>query len=85
MSAVAITLVEFANTFAAKTNARDVPYIHPAGATTICWWLDEMLMAAEAGRTDEVVKLTQMVADKVALERAFNAENEATAARSGRP
>jgi hypothetical protein len=69
MSASAISLVDFADTFAAKTNSCDVPFIHPAADRVIWWWLCEMRWAAEAERADEVAKWAQYVTDKVALER----------------
>lgn len=75
MTAAAISLVDFANTFAAKTNSLDVPDIHPAGAVTVAHWLDEMLAAAEAERAAEVARLARMVTDKIALEREWEREN----------
>jgi hypothetical protein len=71
MSAVTITLVDFADSFAAKTNSLDVPNIHPAGGATIWRWLCEMRAAAEANRSREVAELAQWVTDKVALQRTF--------------
>ena len=71
----AITLTDFADAFAAKVNSLDVPDIHPAGATTVMHWLDAMRTAAESGRVDLVVKLTQMVNAKIALERQWEIEN----------
>lgn len=69
-----ISLVDFADTFAAKTNSLDLPDIHPAGATTIWGWLCEMHAAAEAGQSHEVARLARMVTDKVALERQWQEE-----------
>jgi len=71
----AISLVDFANTFAAKTNSIDVADIHPAGAVTVVHWLDEMLAAAEAERAAEVARLARMVTDKIALEREWERES----------
>ena len=73
------TLISFADDFAAKTNSLDLPFIHPAAAVTISHWLDYMRAAAEIDRPRQVAEWTQKVTDKVALERQFNAENEATA------
>jgi hypothetical protein len=77
VSATIIDLVDFANSFAARTNALDFPDIHGAAVATIWSWLLDMRHAAEQGRADEVAKYAQWVADKVALERRWNAEDEA--------
>jgi hypothetical protein len=71
MSAISITLVDFADSFAAETNSLDVPNIHPAGRAIIWSWLCEMRAAAEAERSDEVAELARRVTDKVAQEREF--------------
>jgi hypothetical protein len=71
----AISLVDFANAFAARTNSLDVPDIHPAGAVTVVHWLDDMLAAAEAERAAEVARLARMVTAKVALERQWHADD----------
>ena len=39
MSGQADNLIDFADAFAAKTNALDLPFIHPAAAATIWHWL----------------------------------------------
>ena len=70
-----ISLVDFANTFAARTNSLDVPDIHPAGAVTVVHWLDDMLAAAEAERAGEVARLARMVTHKVAQERQWHADD----------
>jgi hypothetical protein len=72
MSACAITLVDFVDSFEAKTNSLDVPYIHPAGARAIHWWLCYMRTAAEAERADEVAELVQRITEKVSLEREWS-------------
>ena len=54
MGDAAISLLDFAHTFAAKTNSLDVPDIHPAGAVTVVHWIDEMLAAAEDLRFDAI-------------------------------
>jgi hypothetical protein len=69
-----ISLVDFADTFAAKVNAVDVPYIHPAGVVTITRWLDEMYTAAEEGSAGVVARLARFVTEKVAQEREWAAE-----------
>jgi hypothetical protein len=74
MSAVAITLVYFADSFAAKTNSLDRPGIHPGGARATYHWLCNMRSAAEAERADEVAELAQRVTDKVLLEQSWAAE-----------
>lgn len=74
MSAIAITLVDFADSFAAKTNSLDVPEIHPAGGVTIWGWLCEMRDAAQSGHADEVAMLARRVTEKVALEREWGEE-----------
>jgi hypothetical protein len=81
MSATATDLISFADDFAAKTNSLDVPDIHPAAGATIWHWLCDMRTAAESGRIEEVAKYARWVTDKVALERRFNAENEASRER----
>ena len=80
MSATAITLVDFVDSFEAKTNSLDLPDIHPGGARTIYHWLCNMRSAAEAERADEVAELAQRVNDKVALERQW--VEEATCAHA---
>jgi hypothetical protein len=72
MSAVAITLVDFADSFAAKTNS--VPDMHPAGGATVWSWLCEMRAAAEAERSGKVAESVQRVTDKVVLERQWAEE-----------
>jgi hypothetical protein len=72
MGATGITLVDFTNAFAAKTNSLDIPFIHPAGARTIAHWLDYMLSAAEAEQAGEVAKYVQWVSEKVSLEREWS-------------
>ena len=74
-----IALTDFADAFAAKVNSLDVPDIHPAGAPTVMHWLDAMRTAAESGRVDLVVRLSQMVDAKIALERQWEIENQQTA------
>ena len=76
-----ISLVEFADTFAAKTNSLDLPDMHPAGANTIWDWLLEMRAAAEAGRPHEVARLARMVTTKVAWERQWQEEYSALSKR----
>ncbi len=71
----AISLLDFVNTFAAKTNSLDLPGLHPAGAATITHWLDDMLDAAEKDDPAEVAKYVRMVTDKIALERQWYAES----------
>ena len=75
----AITLTDFAATFVNKVTAVDLPDMHPAGAVTIGHWLDEIGAAAQYGRADLVVRLTQMVTAKIALERQWEIENQQTA------
>jgi hypothetical protein len=75
MSAVAITLADFAESFEAKTNSLDVPNIHPSATRVIWWWLCYMRTAAEAERANEVAECAQRVTDKVALERQWAAES----------
>jgi hypothetical protein len=72
MSASAITLVDFVESFEAKTNSLDLPDIHPGGARTIYHWLYEMRWAAEAERADEVAKWAQNVSEEVALEKEWS-------------
>lgn len=74
-----INLVDFADEFAARTNSLDVPFMHPAAATTIFHWLGFMRAAAENNRPVLVAEFARMIADKVELERRLNAEDEATA------
>ncbi len=69
----AISLVDFANSFAARTNSLDVPDIHPAAGATIAHWLDFMCAAAENERPVLVAEYARMVTDKVALERRLQA------------
>ena len=71
----AISLVDFANTFAAKTNSLDVPDIHPAAATSIAHWLDDMITAAENERPAVVAQFARMVTAKVAQERQWQDED----------
>jgi hypothetical protein len=70
-----ISLVDFANTFAAATNSLDMPEIHLAGAATVWGWLCEMRAAAEAEQPGEVARLARLVTDKIALERSFADED----------
>lgn len=70
-----ISLVDFANAFAAKTNSVDVPDLAPASVVTIAWWLDDMLSAAEAARPSEVAKYAQMVTERIETERRWQVEN----------
>jgi hypothetical protein len=74
----AIPLTDFADAFAAKVNSLDVPDIHPAGAVTVAHWLGAMRAAAENGRHGLVAEFARMVADKIALERAWENENQQT-------
>ena len=71
MTAVACSLVDFADTFAAKTNSLDVPELHPAAGATIWHWLCDMRAAAEHGEAGEVKRLAELVTDKIALERSW--------------
>jgi hypothetical protein len=71
VSATGITLVDFVDSFEAKTNSLDLPGIHPGGARAIHWWLCYMRTAAEAERADEVGKLAQRT-EKVSLERQWS-------------
>jgi hypothetical protein len=80
MSAISITLVDFADSFAAKTNSLDVPNIHPAGGAIIWNWLCEMRAAVETERSREVAELARRVTDKVASERRW--VEEATCAHA---
>jgi hypothetical protein len=73
MSACAITLVDFVDSFDAKTNSLDLPCIHPSGARTIYHWLNCVRWAAEAERADEVAELVKRISEKVALEREWAA------------
>jgi hypothetical protein len=70
----AITLVDFADSFAAKVNSLDVPDIHPAGAATVWTWLCAMRAEAEVGHAADVARLACCVNEKVAQERAWHAE-----------
>ena len=72
MTATAITLVDFANEFAAKTNSLDMPDMYPASASD---WLDWMLTAAELERPAVAAEYAQRVTDKVVLERQWETEN----------
>ena len=65
----AIDLVDFADSFAAKTNALDLPDIHRIAAGAICNWLDYMRAAAEHSRPDLVAEFARMVTKKFALGR----------------
>jgi hypothetical protein len=71
MSSEPITLMDFADAFAAKVNAVDVPDIHPAGVATIFRWLDEMHTAAEDGSAGVVARLARFIVEKVEQERAY--------------
>lgn len=75
MTDAAISLVDFADTFAAKVNSLDVSDIHPAGARTVWEWLCEMRAAAEAGRSRDVARFARMVREKVSLERQWAEED----------
>jgi hypothetical protein len=70
----AITLIDFADSFAAKVNSLDVPDIHPAGAATVWTWLCAMRAAAEEGHADDVARLARCVNEKVAQERQWHAD-----------
>jgi hypothetical protein len=70
----AITLVDFADEFAAKVNSADAPYIHPSGAEAVWHWLCEMRAAAEAGRADAVARLARMCREKITSEQAWHEE-----------
>jgi hypothetical protein len=70
----AITLIDFADSFAAKVNAVDAPYIHPAGAASVWHWLCEMRAEAEAGHADEVARLTRIINEKIADEVEWHAQ-----------
>jgi hypothetical protein len=72
MSAIAITLVDFVDSFEAKTNSLDLPDIHPGGARAIYHWPCNMRSAAEAERADEVAELVQRITEKVSLEREWS-------------
>lgn len=71
MTAVACSLVDFADTFAAKTNSLDVPEIHPSAGAIIWERLCDMRAAAEHGEAGEVKRLAELVTDKIALERSW--------------
>jgi hypothetical protein len=71
MTATACSLVDFADTFAAKTNSFDMPGIHPAGAATVWHSLCEMRAAAEHGEAGEVKRIAELVTDKIVLERSW--------------
>ena len=75
----ATTLVDFADSFAAKVNSLDMPDCHPAGATTIWHWLCFMRAAAENERPVLVAEYARMITDKIAQERQWAAESHAAA------
>jgi hypothetical protein len=81
----AITLVDFADTFAAKVNSVDAAYIHPAGAAAVWGYLCEMRAEAEAGRAADVARLTRRVTETIADESAWHEEKlrRVRAMRSG--
>lgn len=66
----AISLIEFADSFAAKTNSLDMPDVSYAADQLIWDWLWDMRDAAESNRPDLVAKYARMVTDMVAAERA---------------
>ena len=79
----AITLVDFVETFQAKTNSVDLPDCHPVAARNIWeWeWEYEMHDAATAGDAKGVARFARLITDKLADERALDAE---AAAKWGR-
>jgi hypothetical protein len=77
----AISLVDFAHTFASRARSLDIPDIPPSAAENVWWWLSEMLDAAERERPADVARLARMVTDKVAQERQWYAEDFASAGR----
>jgi hypothetical protein len=61
----AITLIDFADSFAAKVNSVDAPYIHPSAAAGVWKWLCDMRAEAEAGHADEVARLARIINEKI--------------------
>jgi hypothetical protein len=80
MPANELPLIDFACTFTEQVREA-LPDVHPAGATWVHGWLNEMRGAATAGDAAEVADLMRRITHKLEEERRWAAESAASARR----